>query len=377
MSLEFKKYQMAFQNIYVAATSQHVGKTTSTLGLIAAYHKEGVNVGYCKPVGQQHIAINDMKVDKDTVLFADLLHFDIEPAIHSPIILPRGATEMFLDHPEKYDVASMILHSKNKLEQKHDLVIYEGTGHPGVGSVAELSNAQVAKMLDAKVIMVVEGGIGSTIDKLNMCSALFREEGVEVLGVIINKVFPDKIEKITNYVGKWLDKKNIALLGVVPYDRTLAYPLVWTINKAIGGNIEMFSERGHNRVADILGGSFFNIDDLVDKKDLLLVVSSRGLREAIKKVIKFGKEFKSEDSPLSGIVVTGEYSIPRLAREYVKKYKIPIIRTDLDTYGAVISISKIEVKINRKTPWKIAKAIELIRENVNTDLVTKVFNLNV
>jgi hypothetical protein len=31
----------------------------------------------------------------------------------------------------------------------------------------------------------------------------------------------------------------------------------------------------------------------------------------------------------------------------------------------VIKISKLEVKINRRTPWKIAKAIQLIQENVN------------
>jgi len=229
-------------------------------------------------------------------------------------------------------------------------------------------------MLDAKVIMVVEGGIGSTIDKLNMCSALFREEGVEVLGVIINKVYPEKIEKIENYVGKWLKKKNIALLGVVPYDQTLAYPLVWTITKAIEGTIEYFNEKGFNRVAGILGGSFFNVDDIENKKDLLLVVSSRGLKEAIKKIIKYGKEQKKEESPLSGIVVTGEYSIPRLARDYVKKHKIPLMRTELDTYGVVIRITKLEVKINRRTPWKIAKAIELIKQNVNTKLVTQIFN---
>ena len=34
-------------------------------------------------------------------------------------------------------------------------MVYEGTGHPGVGSIVNLSNARVAKILEAGVIMVV------------------------------------------------------------------------------------------------------------------------------------------------------------------------------------------------------------------------------
>ncbi len=56
--------------------------------------------------------------------------------------------------------------------------MYEGTGHPGVGSVVDMSNAQVAQLLGAPVVMIVEGGIGSTIDLLNMNLALFRERRV-------------------------------------------------------------------------------------------------------------------------------------------------------------------------------------------------------
>ncbi|NBC24766.1 MAG: AAA family ATPase [Bacteroidetes bacterium] len=36
------------ERIYVAATSQHVGKTTTTLGLVNTLRKQNINVGYCK-----------------------------------------------------------------------------------------------------------------------------------------------------------------------------------------------------------------------------------------------------------------------------------------------------------------------------------------
>ena len=78
---------MRAESIFVAATNQHVGKTTSTLGLASAMQQMGINVGYCKPVGQQYLDFNNLRVDKDTVLFAELLNFDIVPELHSPVIL--------------------------------------------------------------------------------------------------------------------------------------------------------------------------------------------------------------------------------------------------------------------------------------------------
>ena len=363
---------MKFKNLYVAATSQHVGKTTSTLGIAASFKKAGINTGYCKPVGQQHIEIGDSVVDKDAVLFADLLKLDIQPHLHSPVIIGKGATAIYLDNPGKYDLSTSILSAAEDLTNTHDAVIFEGTGHPGVGSVANMSNAQVAKLLDAQVVMVVEGGIGSTIDKLNMSLALFREHGVPILGVIVNKVIPSKMDAVKNYVGKWLKANNLRLLGVVPYDNTLAYPLIWTISKSIDGTLEYYKEKGFNKVENILAGSLVEMDELAKSSDNLLVVSSRVLDESIARIQEMSKKDGISDSPLSGIVVTGEGHISDDSLAYIHEFNVPVIRTLLDTYGVVIKISKIEVKINRRTPWKIAKAIQLIQENVDVAKMIKI-----
>ena len=360
---------MKYKNIYVAATSQHVGKTTTTLGLASTFNKLGLKVGYCKPVGQKHITIGDKQVDKDTVLFADLLKFDVNPEIHSPVILGKGASKMILTDFNTDVYQQMISDANVFLNKENDIVIYEGTGHPGVGSIAGASNATVAKALNCSVIMVVEGGIGSTIDMLNMCMALFREQDVPILGVIINKVIPDKIPAVKQYVGKWLEQNGLRLLGVIPYDETLAYPLVWTVAKAIGGELECYPEKGYQKIEKIIAGSLAEYKDFVDTENSLLVVSPRVVDQAIEKIIAYTQVKGLEKSPLSGIVITGDDPIPKATIAYINENKLTTIRTPLDTYGAVIKMSNIEVKINRKTPWKITKAIELIRENTDMDLL--------
>jgi len=358
-----------YRNIYVAATSQHIGKTTTTLGLISALHEQGVNVGYCKPVGQQYINIQNHKVDKDTILFADLLGFDIEPEIHSPIIFSRGTTEHLIENRHDLGLDPVLIAAAKELNNRHELTIFEGTGHPGVGTIANLSNARVAKILDAGVIMVVEGGIGRTIDMLHMSTALFREEGVPLIGVIVNKVWEDKADKIRHYLSLFMNDHNIPLLGILPYDKTLAYPLVRTVCAAIKGDVIKHEENLNNKVSNILGGSIIDLNEFKASEDMLLVASARLADRAISKVISFSSLMDLEDSPLSGIVITGSEALTDDSNNYIDRYKIPLIRTKLDTYGVTVKISRVEVKINRRTPWKVRRAIELVQQNVDLDKI--------
>jgi dethiobiotin synthetase len=90
------------KRLYVAATNQHVGKTTCTLGIVEAFRQSGIRVGYCKPVGQQAVDLDNLQVDKDALLFSTLMHFNLVARVHSPVILGPGATQAFLDNPSKF-----------------------------------------------------------------------------------------------------------------------------------------------------------------------------------------------------------------------------------------------------------------------------------
>jgi len=366
------------RNIYVAATSQHVGKTTSTLGLVAVLQQKGINVGYCKPVGQQFVDLGDLRVDKDALLFAKTMNFELDPAVHSPVILGRGATTEFLDAPHRFDYPTRIRNAASMLDKSHDLVIYEGTGHPGVGSVVNMSNARVAGMLNASVVMVVEGGIGSTIDRLNLSIALFEKAKVPIIGVIINKVVPDKISKVAKYVGKWLESRRLPLLGVLPYEKSLSNPIMETIIETVNGQVLLNEEYLDNRIEGIIAGSLVETHDFRTEKDLLLVSSGRRVCEALDAIRERMERInRPEECPLAGIIITGDGKLKSQASdtinctEYVYRHRIPVITTHLDTYGSAVKISGIEVKINTRTPWKVAQANELIRRHVNLGPILK------
>ncbi len=99
----------------------------------------------------------------------------------------------------------------------------------------DLSNARVAKLLGSKVIIVTGGGIGKPIDEVALNKALFDSEGVEIVGVILNKVLPAKHEYIEEFARRGLARLGVDLLGTIPDERLLADPELTQICESIDG----------------------------------------------------------------------------------------------------------------------------------------------
>jgi BioD-like phosphotransacetylase family protein len=49
----------------VAATKQHVGKTSTSLALLSGLQKRFDKVGFIKPVGQQHVPVYSKTLNKE------------------------------------------------------------------------------------------------------------------------------------------------------------------------------------------------------------------------------------------------------------------------------------------------------------------------
>src|SRR2546422_10556200 len=186
--------------IFIAATRQNDGKTTTALGLIAALQQHYPRVGYIKPVGQRFVEIAEQKIDEDIVLMDSVYQLNCPLVDMSPIAVEPDFTRKYLQSSNNDALVKTIQKAFDRVAWEKDFVLCEGSGHAGVGSVFDLSNAQVAKILDAKVIIVTQGGIGRPIDEVSLNQALFEKEGVEIIGVIVNKVMQGKVDYVTEFV---------------------------------------------------------------------------------------------------------------------------------------------------------------------------------
>ena len=203
--------------VFIAATRQNEGKTTTSLGLFAALRQVYPRVGYIKPVGQRFVEIEEQKIDEDTVLMDRVYGLNCPLLDMSPIAVEPDFTRKYLQSSNNEALVKKIQKAFDRVAWEKDFVVCEGSGHAGVGAVFDLSNAQVARTLKAKVIIVTSGGIGKPIDEVCLNNALFEKEGVEVIGVILNKVHVDRIDYVTEFARRGLKRKGLELLGVVPH----------------------------------------------------------------------------------------------------------------------------------------------------------------
>src|SRR5438552_16310262 len=238
--------------VFIAATRQNDGKTTTSLGLLAAIRRRYPRVGYIKPVGQRFVEIDEQKIDEDTVLMDRVYRLNCPLVDMSPIAVEPDFTRKYLESSNYDALVKRIQQAFDRVAWEKDLVLCEGSGHAGVGTVFDLSNARVAKLLGAKVVIVTQGGIGKPIDEVSLNQALYEKEGVEVIGVILNKVLGRKLDYITEFARRGLKRKGLELLGVVPHQRILSQPTMDLIREELGAELLNSSDQFHNPVEEVL-----------------------------------------------------------------------------------------------------------------------------
>src|SRR6185295_4648129 len=234
--------------IFIAATRQNDGKTTASLGLLFALQQIHARVGYIKPVGQRFVEIEEQKIDEDTVLMDRVFRLNCPLVDMSPIAVEPDFTRKYLQSSNREALVKRIEKAFDRVAWEKDFVLCEGSGHAGVGSVFDLSNAQVAKILKAKVVIVSRGGIGKPIDEVALNQALFEKEGVEIIGVILNKVTTDKLDIIADFARRGLKRRGLDLLGVIPHQPILSCPSMDLIQDELAAELLNNDAQIHNLV---------------------------------------------------------------------------------------------------------------------------------
>jgi BioD-like phosphotransacetylase family protein len=232
-----------------------------------------------------------------------------------------------------------------------------------VGSVFDLSNAQVAKLLGAKVIIVSQGGIGKPIDEVSLNQALFEKEGVPIIGVILNKVLPDKLEFVTEFAKRGLKRKGLDLLGVVPHRSILSNPTVDSIRDELKADI-LNGAGIHNIVDHVIIGAMSPQNAVSYFKPGVLVITP-GDREDIvmAAACTAGKE------SLAGIVLTGGFRPSDNVMQVIGKLPFPVLLARENSYEVAFKVHNLIVKTRPADTEKIAVIRDIIAAHVDVNRI--------
>jgi len=349
--------------VFIAATRQNDGKTTTSLGLLSAMQKCYPRIGYIKPVGQRFIEIEEQKIDEDTVLMDRVYRLNCPLVDMSPIAVEPDFTRKYLESSNNDALVRKIQKAFDRVAWEKDFVLCEGSGHAGVGSVFDLSNAQVAKILKAKVIIVTQGGIGKPIDEVSLNQALFEKEGVEIIGVILNKVLPGKVDYVAEFAERGLKRKGLELLGVVPHQRILSSPTVHLIHHELNAEMLNDCEDVRNLVESVVVGAmavqnakkYFNRGVLLitpgDREDMILAAAGA--------------------TQLVGVVLTGGFRPSEPVLKVIRQLEFPVLLAKDDSYAVASKVHDLTIKTSPHDTEKISLIRDIIAEHVDVQKILK------
>ncbi|MEX1295450.1 MAG: AAA family ATPase [Candidatus Limnocylindrales bacterium] len=380
------------RQVYLAATGRNRGKTTLSLGLLAALIDKGIDTAFTKPVGQRYAMVDDVPADEDAILMKELFGLSDALVDMSPVHIPRGFTKSFIRGEVVEDLAARIDVAHRNLSG-HEMLLIEGTGHAGVGAVVGLSNADVAARLRAPVVIVSEGGVGRPIDEIVLNQALFARRGVPLVGAIINKVDIDADPTLREVLERGLALHGIDLLGILPYRPLLSYPTLSMILEQMRGELLSSGEDMDRHIEHVAIGSgqARHVLEKIGPGSLLIVQGDRedvihaviaanetqkelnrepGLLDRLRSRPTYGREPEDPEARLlAGIVFTNDRRPSDRDVEALRVAGIFSLLVSDEIYPMASQLHGLLIKTHVQDRAKIEAIKQLVAENLDVDVL--------
>jgi len=355
--------------IYVAATRQNDGKTTASIGFMGILASKFKRLGFIKPVGQRYVDIEGHRIDEDALLMRETYNCENEFNDMSPLAVDRQFTRKYIDNPTPDILAKNVCNAFDNVAENKDIVVIEGTGHAGVGSVFDLDNGKVASLCNAPAIIVACGGIGKPFDEISMNKAVFDRNGVRVAGVIINKVIPNKLEQVETYMSRSLERIGLPLLAVIPKIPQLLWPTIRHVIDSMDCELLNGEKYINNKIHDIIIGAMTPHHALQYFKGGTLVITPGDRDDLVLTAVSIAS---TTIDNFAGLVLTGGVQPRRSVLRVIQKTKIPVLLSKLDTYTVASKIYAMMVKIKPEETDKIKMVQQAYRKHFHVDKLLEV-----
>jgi hypothetical protein len=362
------------KKIFISATSQDCGKTTTSLSLLYHARQRYERIGFIKPIGPKPIDFLGRRIDTDPAMIAQVYGLEHLVDDMCPVVVEQGMTQQVIEG--KIPVAELegrIMGAVERLDRECDFLIVEGAGHSGVGSVLGLSNARVAAMVGAPVMMVTCGGVGSSIDAVCMNLALYEKMGAEVRLLVANKLVPEKRDRTLHLLQLAFRDAGFEVIGGFNFQPVLAHPTLKHVAQILG--IEVNGNRGDlMRIVhhvQIGAAATQRVVDLLQDDTLLTVTSSRDELLVTLANLYTLPEFRPK---IAGLVIPGVAPITRITQQILDKSGIPCLRTNKTTAQVFLAINEDVAKLTAEDTEKIALIQKLARKRFDFDTIDRLFS---
>jgi BioD-like phosphotransacetylase family protein len=330
-------------SLYVGSTSGYSGKTLVSMGLGHKFKRDGLKVGYFKPVGILPIKVGNVLTDNDAWRIYRALELKDPLSEICPIVLTQ------------------------ELAVKSYIMLVGGYGSIYTGSFLGLQGIKVLKRLNSKVVIVVKYEGEYIVDYVLQAK---KDLGDKFLGVILNRVTTEHKKGVDEYAIPFLKRKGIDIIGVLPHDSVVGSITVEELSDMLGGKVLCCHDRVNNLVEHFLIGAM-QVDKAIDyfKRTRNNAVIVGGDRSDI--------QLSAIESDTECLILTGDLYPSEIIISRAEQKNIPILVVRDDTYSIAKKLERLSVRLRLRDKAKVARGMDLVLENVDFPLLYKKLGIKI
>jgi hypothetical protein len=193
--------------------------------------------------------------------------------------------------------------------------------------------------------------------------ALFRQEGVPVKLVLVNKLQADKRESTLHYLQLAFRDLGVALQGGFNYSPILANPTLSRIAKILERPLRATPEEAQRIIHHIQLGaaSSQRVIDLLEEATLMVINSTRDELIVTASSLYHLPEYQTK---IAGLVIAGLNPISGITQTILDDSQVPYLRTEITNSEAFSIVTGDVSKITAEDAEKLA----LVRNMAENDL---------
>jgi BioD-like phosphotransacetylase family protein len=354
------------KNLFITSTRHNEGKTLVTLGLTSAFSRKVRGVGYMKPVGKGSVEFAGEPIDHDAVLIKEACKIPAFVRDMGPVCYDGFPTQ-WISQEGRESVVKKIQASFGRIAANRELMVIEGTGNAAAGAAFGLSNAFMAKLLDAKVVLVASGGVGQPTDEIFLNKNFFDKAGVEVVGAIVNKAYPHEFERIDHWMRRALEAMGIRLLGVIPYEDELARATTLNLFERFRGRVLNGDAEAGQPLGRVVLGAMSASSALEQLTGHVTLICPSDREDILVAALSAMYLSGRKDITLASIVITGGGKLSDMTLKMIRRTTIPVLHVEPDAYTVLAEVHAANFKILPQDDAKIRRAIEIVQERIDVN----------
>jgi BioD-like phosphotransacetylase family protein len=221
-------------SLLVTSTDAGTGKTAVALALARLAADRGATVGYMKPKGTRLQSTVGKTLDADPMLARELLGLDAEMHEMEPVVYsPTFVSGVIRGQEDTAALRERVREAFEGLAEGTDTMLLEGAGDPATGAVVDLTDADLAALLDTQAVLVARYDEPGDIDQV-----LTAAEGLgdRCIGVVFNAVTSATYDEVETAVAPFLESRGVPVLGVLPRDKSMAGVTVADLTTELGAD---------------------------------------------------------------------------------------------------------------------------------------------